>query len=238
MTTKTSTTASPEKKLPRSRRFWFIVIAVVVVLIGVGVTGYIYWRDLNLYVTSDDALVHSNMTAITATGAGVLKTWLIEPGMKVQADQTVGYIRPPSGGAGADSFKITAPISGTIIRIDGKEGQIVSPLQPLAYVANLDNLTVWAYIDETQIHRIKAGQQVEVTADATGGVTYNGTVKRVMPATAAEFSLLPASDRTTANFTKVIQRIIVDIDLGNTAATGLYPGMSTNVTIHAPSSGQ
>lgn len=74
--------------------------------------------------------------------------------------------------------------------------------------------------------------------DATGSRTYKGAVKRIMPAAASEFSLLPASDRTTANFTKVIQRIIIDVDLGNTSGLGLYPGMSAYVRIHAPSSGQ
>jgi multidrug resistance efflux pump len=178
------------------------------------------------------------MAPVAATGAGTLETWLVEPGAQVVADQTIGFVRPALSGAAADSLKITAPVDGTVIRIDAKVGQIVSPFQPLAYVANLDDLIIRAYIDETQIHRIKAGQPVDVTVDATGSLTYHGTVKRIMPATASEFSLLPASDRTTANFTKVIQRIIVDVDLGNTSGLGLYPGMSAYVRIHASSSGQ
>lgn len=237
MTTEASPADSPETK-PRSRiRTWLIIAGVLVIVVGGVIIGYTYLRNASLYVTTDDALVHSNMAPIAATGAGTLETWLIEPGAQVVADQTIGFVRPALGGAAADSFKITAPVSGTVIRTDAKVGQIVSPFQPLAYVANLDDLTIRAYIDETQIHRIKAGQPVDVTVDATGGLTYHGTVKRIMPATASEFSLLPASDRTTANFTKVIQRIIVDVDLGNTSGLGLYPGMSAYVRIHAPSSG-
>jgi multidrug resistance efflux pump len=238
MTTEASPADSPETK-PRSRiRTWLILAGVLVIVVGGAIIGYTYLRNASLYVTTDDALVHSNMAPIAATGAGTLETWLVEPGAQVVADQTIGFVRPALSGAAADSFKITAPVSGTVIRVDAKVGQIVSPFQPLAYVANLDDLTVQAYIDETQIHRIKAGQHVDVTVDATGSLTYHGTVKRIMPATASEFSLLPASDRTTANFTKVIQRIIVDVDLGNTSGLGLYPGMSAYVRIHAPSSGQ
>jgi multidrug resistance efflux pump len=129
-------------------------------------------------------------------------------------------------------------VGGTVIRIDGQPGQVVSPLQPLAYVADLADLTVWAYVDETEIRRIKPGQAVDVTVDAIGGTPFQGTVARVMPATAGEFSLIPSSDRTTANFTKVTQRIIVEVALGDTTNTGLYPGMSASVSIHAPSSGQ
>ncbi|MEJ2555723.1 MAG: HlyD family efflux transporter periplasmic adaptor subunit [Anaerolineae bacterium] len=237
MTAEASPADSPETK-PRSRiRTWLILAGVLVIVVGGAIIGYTYLRNTGLYVTTDDALVHSNMAPIAATGAGTLETWLTEPGAQVVADQTIGFVRPALSGAAADSFKITAPVSGTVIRVDAKVGQIVSPFQPLAYVANLDGLTIRAYIDETQIHRIKAGQPVDVTVDATGSRTYKGTVKRIMPATASEFSLLPASDRTTANFTRVIQRIIVDVDLGNTSGLGLYPGMSAYVRIHAPSSG-
>jgi multidrug resistance efflux pump len=231
----TSDSAQEEESQPRSRsRAWIIVAVIVFIVIGGVVIGYIYLHNASLYVSTDDALVHSNMVSITATGSGTLETLLIEPGQVVVANQTVGYVRPPLSGAAADSFKITAPVEGTIIRVDGKVGQVVSPLQPLAYVANLDSLSIRAYIDETQIGRIQAGQLVDVTVDATGGRTYKGTVERVMPATASEFSLLSSSDRTTANFTKVVQRIIVDVDLGNTSGLGLYPGMSASVTIHAP----
>ena len=236
MTTENSTPSSPEPKPRAPWRTWLIMAGVLVIVVVIAAGGYIYFRNAALYVTSDDALVHSNLTPVAATGAGTLQTWLIESGAKVTVDQTIGFVRPPLGGAAADSFKITAPVDGTVIRIDGKVGQVVGPFQPLAYVADLDNLTIRAYIDETEIQRVKAGQPVDVTVDATGGLTYHGTVKTIMPATASEFSLLPASDRTTANFTKVIQRIIVDIDLGNTTNSGLYPGMSASVTIHAPSS--
>jgi multidrug resistance efflux pump len=235
LTTQDSTSDSAQEEESQLRsRTWIIVAVIVFIVIGGVVIGYLYLHNAALYVSTDDALVHSNMVSITATGSGTLETLLIEPGQVVVANQTVGYVRPPLSGAAADSFKITAPVEGTIIRVDGKVGQVVSPLQPLAYVANLDSLSIRAYIDETQIGRIQAGQLVDVTVDATGGRTYKGTVERVMPATASEFSLLSSSDRTTANFTKVVQRIIVDVDLGNTSGLGLYPGMSASVTIHAP----
>jgi multidrug resistance efflux pump len=235
LTTQDSTSDSAQEEESQLRsRTWIIVAVIVFIVIGGVVIGYLYLHNAALYVSTDDALVHSNMVSITATGSGTLETLLIEPGQVVVANQTVGYVRPPLSGAVADSFKIAAPVEGTIVRVDGKVGQVVSPLQPLAYVANLDSLSIRAYIDETQIGRIQAGQLVDVTVDATGGRTYKGTVERVMPATASEFSLLSSSDRTTANFTKVVQRIIVDVDLGNTSGLGLYPGMSASVTIHAP----
>jgi multidrug resistance efflux pump len=238
MTAQASPSApSDAAQRPRGRT-WLIPVVILVILIAAAVGGYIYLHELSLYVTTDDADIHSNLTPVVATSSGTLEGWLVQPGAQVAVNQPLGFFRPAQGGVVAAPMQIDAPVDGTIIRIDGQPGQVVSPLQPLAYVADLADLTVWAYVDETQISRIKAGQPVDVTVDATGSVLYHGTVARVMPATAAEFSLIPPSDRTTANFTKVTQRIIVEVDLGNTAGTGLYPGMSASVRIHAPSSGQ
>jgi multidrug resistance efflux pump len=219
-------------------RAWLIPVVILVILMAIALGGFIYLHDLSLYVTTDDADIHSNLTPVVAAGAGTLDSWLVQPGAQVTVNQPLGFVKPAPGGVTAAPLQIDAPVGGTIIRIDGQPGQVVSPLQPLAYVADLSSLTVWAYVDETDIRRIKAGQLVDVTVDAAGSVPFQGTVARVMPATAAEFALIPPSDRTTANFTRVTQRIIVEIDLGNTAGTGLYPGMSASVRIHAPSSGQ
>jgi multidrug resistance efflux pump len=238
MTAQASTSASSDAAQRPRWRTWLIPVVILIILSVAAVGGFIYLHDLSLYVTTDDADIHSNLTPVVATGAGTLDSWLVQPGAQVVAGEPLGFVKPAPGGAVAAPLQIDAPVDGTVIRIDGQPGQVVGPLQPLAYVADLADLTVWAYVDETQISRIKSGQPVDVTIDATGSVPYHGTVTRVMPATAAEFSLIPAGDRTTANFTKVTQRVIVEISLGNTAGTGLYPGMSASVRIHAPSSGQ
>jgi len=231
--------AAASDAAPRPRgRVWLIPVVIVAILMVAAIGGYIYLRDLSLYVTTDDAEVHSNLTPVVATGSGTLDGWLVQPGAQVTVNQPLGFVRPAPGGMVAAPLQIDAPVDGTIIRIDGQPGQIVSPLQPLAYVADLANLTVWAYVDETDIRRIRPGQPVDVTIDAAGGAPLQGTVARIIPATAGQFSLIPSSDRTTANFTKVTQRIVVEVALGDTTNTGLYPGMSASVRIHAPSSGQ
>ncbi len=128
-------------------------------------------------------------------------------------------------------MSITAPINGTILRVDGKEGQVIAQAQPLAYVANLDAMRITAYIDESAIRKIHAGRAVEVTVDATGANVYQGTVSEVLPATASSFALIPSTDRSTGNFTKVTQRIEVHIDIGAAGGTALYPGENAYVRI-------
>ncbi len=232
MTAQVDTPASSDAAQLRT---WLIPVVILVIVIAVGIGGYIYLHNQSLYVTTDDAEVHSNLTPVVATGSGTLEGWLVQPGVQVAVNQPLGFFRSAPGGVAAAPMQIDAPVDGTIIRIDGQPGQVVSPLEPLAYVADLSNLTVWAYVDETDIRRIKPGQPVDVSIDALGGNSYQGTVARIMPATAGEFSLIPSADRTTANFTKVTQRIIVEVAVGDTSNTGLYPGMSASVRIHAPS---
>jgi multidrug resistance efflux pump len=216
---------------PRMRigtRQLIIGLVVLVVLVVLARVGYTYYIDSNFYVTTDDALVDSNLVSVAPLGSGTLAIWRIKPGDKVRAGQVLGQIKPATGSA---YINITAPIDGTILRVDGRQGQVVAQAQPLAYVANLDTMHITAYIDESAIHKIHAGQAVDVTVDATGSNLYHGTVSEVLPATASSFALIPSTDRSNGNFTKVTQRIEIHIDIGSTSGTALYPGENAYVRI-------
>jgi multidrug resistance efflux pump len=232
LTTETSVSAPPRTQ-PRIRLRPFVIGLVILIVLAVGANfGYNYWRDTTLYVTTDDALVDSNMAPIAASGTGTLVVWRVKPGDKVRTGQVIGVIRPAPSASAPASINVQAPVDGTVLRVDGEEGQFVGAAQPLAYVADLNHLTITAYIDETSIHKIQPGQQVDVTVDASGSTLYQGTVKEILPATASQFALLQTIDRTTANFTKVTQRVEVHIDLGSTTTSRLYPGESAYVRIH------
>jgi multidrug resistance efflux pump len=216
---------------PRARlrmRPLLIGLVLLIALAAAARFGYTYYLDSTRYVTTDDALVDSNMVPVAPLGSGTLAIWHVRAGDKVRAGQSLGQVKPSSG---SSYIYIIAPISGTILRVDGKEGQVVAQAQPLAYVADLNALRITAYIDENAIHNVHPGQQVDVTVDATGGNVYHGTVTEVLPATASSFALIPSSDRSNGNFTKVTQRIEVHIDIGATGGSALYPGENAYVRI-------
>jgi multidrug resistance efflux pump len=236
MTTDTIPAEAPESAsstAPRSRRRirarpLVLGLIVLIVLAAAARFGYTYYIDSTLYVTTDDALVDSNMVSVAPLTSGTLVRWQVKPGDKVRMGQVIGQVRPATGTV---YMGITAPIDGTILRVDGKEGQVVAQAQALAYVANLNAMRITAYIDESVIHRVRPGQPVEVTVDATGSTVYHGTVSEVLPATASSFALIPSTDRSTGNFTKVTQRIEVHIDIGATDGSALYPGENAYVRI-------
>ena len=222
------TTAAPRTRRRIQTRQLVLGLVVLIVLAALARFGYTYYIDSTLYVTTDDALVDSNLVPVAPIGSGTLAIWRIKPGDNVRAGQVLGQVKPVSG---SSYINITAPSDGTILRVDGREGQVVGQAQSLAYVADLNAMHITAYIDESVIHKIHAGQAVDVTVDATGSNVYHGTVSEVLPATASSFALIPSTDRSNGNFTKVTQRIEIHIDIGSTSGTTLYPGENAYVRI-------
>ncbi|MBX6365038.1 MAG: HlyD family secretion protein [Gemmatimonadetes bacterium] len=128
--------------------------------------------------------------------------------------------------------RITAPSDGLVAKKSVEVGQLVQPGQPLMSVVPLNDVWVVANLKETQVERVRPGDPVDIEVDAYPGHTFKGKVESVSPATGAKFSLLPP-DNATGNFTKVVQRIPVriQVDGRQDPARPLRPGMSAVVTI-------
>ena len=76
------------------------------------------------------------------------------------------------------------------------------------------------------------GQRVTVTVDAFGDHAFEGRIESFSPGTGSQFALLPP-DNATGNFTKVVQRVPVRIQLDKNQPLleRLLPGMSVVTTI-------
>jgi membrane fusion protein, multidrug efflux system len=85
---------------------------------------------------------------------------------------------------------------------------------------------------ETQLTDVHPGQAVELEIDMFPDVTFRGHVDSIAPASGQAFALLPP-DNATGNFTKIVQRIPVKIEIErNEPLLGrLRPGMSVEPTI-------
>ncbi len=143
-----------------------------------------------------------------------------------------------TGGAGtggvAASEPVTnavSPIAGNVVSIAAQPGQMVGPGQVIALVTD-PNVSITAYVDESHINDVQVNQGVDVTVDAVSDTTFHGSVSRIIPATASTFSLLPVNNYASGNYTKVAQRIPVQITLNGLQGKTLIPGSSANVTIH------
>lgn len=133
---------------------------------------------------------------------------------------------------------IRAPRAGVVGNRAVRAGQYVGPGSHLMALVPLDSVWVDANFKETQIGALTPGQPVTVRVDAWPDEPVTGTVASVAPASGAEFSLLPP-ENATGNFTKVVQRVPVRIDLppDNPLAGRLRPGLSVVVEVDTTRSG-
>ena len=81
---------------------------------------------------------------------------------------------------------IYAPISGTILRKNAEEGNIVNSVAfngsySICEMADLANLEVDLKILESDIRKIRVGQKCTITTEAWPGRVYEGYVDRLMP---------------------------------------------------------
>ncbi len=109
---------------------------------------------------------------------------------------------------------ITAPSSGVISKKNVVVGANLSVGQDLLTIVPLTNLWVTANFKETQLNKMKVGQNVAIKVDALGGRKFSGKVTQVGGATGSRLSLFPP-ENATGNYVKVVQRIPVRIDFTN-----------------------
>jgi membrane fusion protein (multidrug efflux system) len=127
---------------------------------------------------------------------------------------------------------VVAPASGTVSKKNVQNGQLINVGSPLCVVVSSDENYVIANFKETQLEKMKEGQDVKIIADAFPDTEFTGKVYRISAATGAKFSILPP-DNATGNFVKVIQRVPVKIkiDQKNNSSKLLRPGMSVKVSV-------
>jgi membrane fusion protein, multidrug efflux system len=106
--------------------------------------------------------------------------------------------------------RIIAPEAGIITRKSVELNQNVSVGQNLLTLVSLEDIWVTANFKETQLRHMAAGQEVEISVDATGK-TYKGKVTQIGGATGSVLSLFPP-ENATGNYVKVVQRVPVRVD--------------------------
>jgi HlyD family secretion protein len=119
---------------------------------------------------------------------------------------------------------LASPLSGVVLSKNVEPGEFVSAGTPIVTVADLENVWLRAYINETDLGRVKVGQRVRVTADTYPDKRYEGRVSFI--ASQAEFT--PKNVQTEKERVKLVYRVKVDIRNPNME---LKPGMPADAEI-------
>lgn len=143
---------------------------------------------------------------VTATTSGEVKQVYVTQGSRVSAGQQLAalggsavetslenaqialeqaQLSVQNAQQALENYTITAPISGTVIEKNFKVGDTIdsnslsSAEGILATLYDMSTLTFEMKINEQDINKIQAGQEVSITATAVEGVTYTGYVDTV-----------------------------------------------------------
>jgi membrane fusion protein (multidrug efflux system) len=128
--------------------------------------------------------------------------------------------------------ELRAPFDAQVGRKNVEPGAVVQPGQPLLSLTRTDSSWVMANFKETQVGRMHVGDRVEITIDAFPGRVFRGHVASFSPATGAKYALIPP-EPAAGNFTKVVQRVPVKIELeSDPGAPDLAVGLSALVEVH------
>jgi len=115
-----------------------------------------------------------------------------------------------------DNATMIAPFDGTIIRTGADVGDMVNSGTLIVTIADLTDLEIVTSVDETDISKVKVGQQASITFDAFPGLRFQGEVLEI-----------PLEGMLVQN----IVTYEVRVSLEGAEDVGITPGMTANLTI-------
>lgn len=105
-----------------------------------------------------------------------------------------------------DSYVI-APISGFVVKKFVEAGESVTQLSSLVMISDLSYVDLVIYVSETELGKVKLGQEAKVTVDTYKDKTFTGKVIYISPA--AEFT--PKNIETKDERTKLVYAVKIHI---------------------------
>lgn len=103
---------------------------------------------------------------------------------------------------------LTSPLTGLVLSHNIEPGEYVAAGTPIVTVGDLEHVWLRAYVNETDLGRVKVGQTATVTTDTFPDKAYEGRVSFI--ASQAEFT--PKSVQTEKERVKLVYRIKITID--------------------------
>jgi len=120
--------------------------------------------------------------------------------------------------------RLISPLAGIVLSHQIEPGEFVAPGTPVVTVGDTARMWVRAYVNQTDLGRVRHGQQVVVRTDSFPGKDFAGTVSFI----AAEAEFTPKTVQTPKERVKLVFRIKVDVANPDDA---LKTGMPADVII-------
>ena len=116
--------------------------------------------------------------------------------------------------------EVVAPITGTVLEKYAELGEFVTTGKPLFKVADVNNMSIRAYVTSAQLQNIKVGQKAKVFADYGDGQKkeYEGTVSWI--SSSSEFT--PKTILTDDERADLVYAVKVAVRNDGFAKIGMY----------------
>jgi len=199
-----------------------VAILTAVLAIGAGI-GFFFIRQSANYLVTDNARVTTTLIAIAAPVPGTLERFMVYEGRRVRTNEVLGWVEHGEA--------MRSPVDGLVIHSGAVQNQVVSPMEPLAVIADVNNLHVIANIEETDISRLRPGQSVRVTIDPFGSQQFTGYVAEIGQVTAAELTGNAMFFNTGGTFTRVTHLIPVRVNIVDDVSLDSFIGVNARVRI-------
>jgi multidrug resistance efflux pump len=124
---------------------------------------------------------------------------------------------------------VRSPVSGFIAKKWKEVGDFVSPGLPVYSVYSPKSFYVLAWIDEDKVPYLKVGTVGRVELAACGGRSFKAKVLTIGRSAGSVFALIP-KDTSEGEYTRVVQRVPVKIEVDGVPLYCVKPG--TNVTVY------
>lgn len=122
--------------------------------------------------------------------------------------------------------ELGSPLNGYVITKSALQGEVVQEGAPVFTAIDLNDIWVTAYINETDLAKVKLNQKAYVTTDTYKNKKYNGWISFICQQ--AEFT--PKYIQTTEERVKYVYRVKVRVD---NSSLELKPGMPADAYIIA-----
>ena len=136
-----------------------------------------------------------------------------------------------------DRATIKAPLDGIVGKVKITKGAVAKAGMPVFPLVDTSSWWVDANFKETDLGRIKVGQEATVEVDLSPSHKFAGHVEAISPASTTSYSLLPP-ENASGNWVKVTQRFPVRVSLSlQPGEPELRLGASATVTVDTTSKG-
>ncbi len=109
-----------------------------------------------------------------------------------------------------DDTVLVAPLDGVVLVKPAENGEVIAAGTTVVSIGDLDHPWLRAYVNETDLGKVKLGETVKLSTDSFPGKVYQGRISFI--SSDAEFT--PKQIQTKEERVKLVYRIKVEVDNG------------------------